>query len=60
MWDFLLGQRKNSGILLVSGDLSEVLSLCDRIGVMYKGEMTIFESPFHDKIEKIGLKMAGM
>ncbi len=60
VWDFLLQQRKNSGILLVSGDLSEVLSLCDRIGVMYKGEMTIFECPFSDKIEEIGLKMAGM
>ena len=60
VWQFLLGQRKNSGILIVSGDLSEVLSLCDRLGVMYKGEMTIFESPFHDKIEKIGLEMAGV
>jgi simple sugar transport system ATP-binding protein len=60
VWDFLLMQRKNSGILLVSGDLGEVLSLCDRIGVMYKGKMTIFKSPFSDKIEEIGLKMTGM
>jgi simple sugar transport system ATP-binding protein len=60
VWDFLLRQRKNSGILLVSGDLGEVFSLCDRIGVMYKGRMTIFEGPFSDKIEEIGLKMAGL
>ena len=60
VWQFLLEQRKNSGILIVSGDLGEALALCDRLGVMYKGEMTIFESPFHDKIEKIGLEMAGM
>jgi simple sugar transport system ATP-binding protein len=60
VWQFLLAQRKNSGILIVSGDLGEVLSLCDRLGVMYKGEMTIFDSPFHDKIEQIGLEMAGM
>jgi simple sugar transport system ATP-binding protein len=60
VWDFLLKQRKNSGILLISGDLGEVLSLCDRIGVMYKGKMTVFKSPFPDKIEEIGLKMTGM
>jgi simple sugar transport system ATP-binding protein len=60
VWDFLLRQRKNSAILLVSGDLGEVLSLSDRIGVMYKGTMTVFERPFDDKIEKIGFTMTGM
>jgi ABC-type uncharacterized transport system ATPase subunit len=60
VWRFLLEQRKNAGILLVSGDLSEVLSLSDRIGVMFQGKVTIFESPFSDKIEEIGLKMTGL
>ncbi|UCB45528.1 MAG: ABC transporter ATP-binding protein [Spirochaetota bacterium] len=59
VWKFLLEQRKNAGILLISGDLSEVLSLSDRIGVMFQGKVTIFESPFSDKIEEIGLKMTG-
>jgi ABC-type uncharacterized transport system ATPase subunit len=60
VWRFLLEQRKNAGILLVSGDLSEALSLSDRIGVMFKGRVTIFESPFSDKLEEIGLKMMGI
>ncbi len=60
VWNFLLEQRNNAGILLVSGDLSEVLSLCDRIGVMFQGQVTIFDHPFSDKIEEIGLKMTGM
>ena len=60
VWKSILEQRKNAGILLVSGDLSEALALCDRIGVMYHGKVTIFTGPFFDKIEKIGLKMIGM
>ena len=60
VWAFLLEQRNNSGILLVSGDLTEALSLCDRIGVMYKGGMTVFSSPFSEKIEEIGHKMTGI
>jgi len=60
VWKSILEQRKNAGILLVSGDLSEALALCDRIGVMYHGKVTIFTGPFSNKIEKIGLKMIGM
>jgi simple sugar transport system ATP-binding protein len=60
VWDFLLQQRKSSAILMVSGDLGEVLSLSDRIGVMYKGRMTVFERPFDDKLEEIGFTMTGM
>jgi len=59
VWNFLLEQRKNAGIILVSGDLSEALSLCDRIGVMFQGNVSMFDSPFSDKIEEIGLKMTG-
>jgi simple sugar transport system ATP-binding protein len=60
VWKFLLEQRKNSGILLVSGDLTEAFSLCDRIGVMFQGTMTIFKGPYSDKIEEIGRKMTGV
>jgi ABC-type uncharacterized transport system ATPase subunit len=44
----------------VSGDLGEVLELSDRIGVMFKGKLTIFEQPFSEKEEEIGLKMTGL
>jgi ABC-type uncharacterized transport system ATPase subunit len=60
VWRFLLEQRRNAGILLVSGDLGEVIALSDRIGVLYKGTLTLFEQPFEDKEEQIGLKMTGL
>ena len=39
VWDELLRQRARAGILLVSGDLTEVLSLSDRIAVIFRGEL---------------------
>lgn len=60
VWRFLLEQRKNAGVLLVSGDLGEVLALSDRIGVMFKGGLTIFEQPLREKEEEIGLRMTGL
>ncbi len=60
VWKFLLEQRDRSGILLVTGDLGEALELCDRVGVMYRGTMHIFERPFDPWMEKIGLCMTGI
>ena len=60
VWRFLLEQRKNAGILLVSGDLGEVFALSDRIGVIFQGKLTIFEQPFTEKEEEIGLRMTGL
>jgi ABC-type uncharacterized transport system ATPase subunit len=61
IWRELLEKRKNGAVLLVSGDLSEALELCDRIGVMYKGTMTVVEGPFTDeKVKEIGIRMAGV
>ncbi|HUT64599.1 MAG TPA: ABC transporter ATP-binding protein, partial [Spirochaetota bacterium] len=60
VWRFLLEQRKNAGILLVSGDLGEVFALSDRIGVIFQGKLTIFEQPFVEKEEEIGLRMTGL
>ena len=34
-------REKGKAVLLISQDLSELLALSDRIGVMYEGEMTI-------------------
>jgi ABC-type uncharacterized transport system ATPase subunit len=48
-------------VLLVSGDLGEALVLCDRIGVMYKGAMTVIDGPFTDeRVKEIGIRMAGI
>jgi len=56
----LLAQReRGAGILLISEDLEEIISLSDRILVMFNGEtMGILEEENAD-LEKIGLMMAG-
>ena len=55
-------ERKQQGtsILLLSEDLDELLLLCDRIGVMYRGEMVGILT--RDKFEKyeIGRLMSGV
>jgi simple sugar transport system ATP-binding protein len=61
VWLELLKQRETAGILLVSGDLKEVLSLSDRIGVIFRGRlMDIFSTGDEDWIEEIGPLMAGV
>lgn len=48
-------------ILLISADLSEVMSLSDRIAVMYKGKITgIFENSPDLTEEELGLYMLGI
>jgi len=56
----LLSQReKGAGILLISEDLEEIISLADRIMVMFGGKtMGILEGENID-LERIGLMMAG-
>ena len=61
VWFELLKQRETAGILLVSGDLKEVLSLSDRIGVIFRGRlMGVFSTEDEDWIEEIGPLMAGV
>jgi simple sugar transport system ATP-binding protein len=56
----LLEQRKNgSAILLISEDLDEILTLSDRVAVIYEGELLgVVESATAD-IHDIGLMMTG-
>ncbi len=55
----LLEQKKGgAAILLISEDLEEVLSLSDRIAVIYEGKVMGIVSP-RTKIEKIGMMIAG-
>ena len=61
VWSKLLEARLSSGILLVSSDLTEVLAIADRIGIIFKGQlMDIFSRDNQKKVDNIGLMMAGV
>lgn len=61
VWGKLLEARNHAGVLLVSGDLNEVLALADRIAVMYRGRFVdVFSRDDAAKVDAIGLMMAGM
>jgi simple sugar transport system ATP-binding protein len=61
IWQALLRQRDHGGILLVSGDLREVLSLADAILVIFRGQvMDIISVENEQAIERIGPLMAGV
>ena len=59
--DLLVKLRdEDKAVLLVSADLDEIMSVCDRIAVMYEGEFAgILTSEELDR-EKIGMMMGGM
>ena len=61
IWQSLLRQREQGAILLVSGDMREVLSLADRILVIFRGQvMDIILCDDEQGLERIGLLMAGV
>lgn len=55
-------EQKNKGaaILLISSDLDEILSLSDRIGVIFDGQFAGFMKTDKFDLEKVGLLMAGL
>ena len=56
----LLTQRdRGAGVLLISEDLEEVMSMSDRIMVLFGGEVMGIVDTGGAKIEEIGLMMAG-
>ena len=56
----IVAQRdKNKAVLLVSMELDEVMSLSDRILVMYEGEIVGELDPKKTTVEELGLYMAG-
>jgi len=56
----ILKQREEeAAILLISEDLEEILSLSDRIAVIYEGKITGIVRSDEAKLEDIGLMMAG-
>lgn len=58
----LLEEReKGAAILLISEDLDELMSLSDRLAVIYRGKiMGLIEDPGAFGIERIGMMMAGI
>ncbi|MEW6718320.1 MAG: ABC transporter ATP-binding protein [Chloroflexota bacterium] len=60
VWKLLLEQRKQGrAVLLVSEDLDEVMTLSDRIAVLYEGEIMGIVHGEENNLEQIGLMMAG-
>jgi len=56
---FLRLKEKGTAILLVSEDLDEVISLSDRIAVIFEGRIVGEVKAEEAKVEEIGLMMAG-
>jgi simple sugar transport system ATP-binding protein len=54
-------RRRDAGcaVLLVSGDLDEIFSLSDRIGVMYSGELVAITKPEETNRFELGQYMVG-
>lgn len=60
IWQILLEQRRQGrAILLISEDLEEVMTLSDRVAVMFAGEIMGIVRSEAQNLEKIGLMMAG-
>ena len=56
----LLEERNSGvGILLISTDLEEILTLSDRIAVIYEGEIMDTISAENAHVERLGMLMAG-
>ena len=56
----LLEQRaKGAGVLLVSEDLDELLTICDRIAVMFEGKVMGILPAAAANRDEMGLMMAG-
>jgi general nucleoside transport system ATP-binding protein len=52
--------RGGTGILLVSGDLEELLSLSDRVGVLYRGELTYLRTAAMADMQEMARAMCGL
>lgn len=61
VWRRILGARDHAGVLLVTGDLHEAMTLADTIAVMYRGRfMDVFPRGDAAKLATVGLLMAGV
>ena len=53
-------KKEGKAILLISTEISEIMTLSDRIGVMYRGKLLKIILREDAKIDEIGLLMAGI
>lgn len=61
VWRRILDARSQAGVLLVTSDLTEALTLADTFAVMYRGRfMDVFPRTDEAKVKSIGLLMAGI
>jgi simple sugar transport system ATP-binding protein len=57
---FMEMRNMGAGVLVVSEDLDELLTLCDRIGVIYKGQLSPFMPIADISRDQIGRWMGGV
>jgi simple sugar transport system ATP-binding protein len=56
----LVKQRDNGvGVLMISLDLDEILTVCDRIAVIYEGKIMAVVDRKDADVERLGLQMGG-
>ncbi|MGD8366396.1 MAG: ABC transporter ATP-binding protein [Desulfobacterales bacterium] len=61
VWSLLLKARERAGILLITGDIQEAITLSDRIAVMFGGRiMDLFPVDDQERLSRIGERMAGI
>ena len=61
VWRRILAAREHAGILLVTSDLSEAVTLADTFAVMYGGRfIDVFPRDDAAKVNAIGLMLAGI
>jgi simple sugar transport system ATP-binding protein len=53
------GADRGMSTILIAEDLDELLKLCDRIAVMFRGRLVGYVDPRHTTREEIGLMMSG-
>jgi ABC-type uncharacterized transport system ATPase subunit len=58
--ELLKHKRRGAGILLISTELEEILTLCDRIAVMFQGEIVGIMDADSVDLQSLGLLMAGV
>jgi ABC-type uncharacterized transport system ATPase subunit len=57
--ELLAHRLRGAGIVLISSELDEILQLSDRIGVLYRGRLTMSDFQ-REGVERIGRLMAGL
>jgi len=61
VWQSLLAAREHAGVLIVTGDLTEALTLADRVAVMFGGHILgVVDASDPDQVARISPMMAGV